>query len=74
MPALDDIRALRAQRERTQPQSRPAADDTDDDESDDPNVIAGKACSLCDTGTESQNDGATSCSLCTSGKCVPLFS
>ena len=45
MPALDDIRALRAQRERAQPQSRPAADDTDDDESDDPNVIESGALS-----------------------------
>ena len=46
MPALDDIRALRAQRERALPQSRPAAaDDTDDDESDDPSVIESGALS-----------------------------
>ena len=45
MPALDDIRALRAQRERALPQSRPAPDDTDDDESDDPSVIESGALS-----------------------------
>ena len=45
MPALDDIRALRAQRERALPQSRPTADDTDDDESDDPSVIESGALS-----------------------------
>ena len=45
MPALDDIRALRAQRERQQPQSRPAVDDDDDDEPDDPNIIESGALS-----------------------------
>ena len=45
MPALDDIRALRAQRERQQPQSRPAVDDDDDDEPDDSNIIESGALS-----------------------------